>query len=51
MLFRSSSVEGAVTAVVSPGGNGVVFDGWAFRGQLELIVEELLAMIEGAEVA
>jgi hypothetical protein len=46
-----SSVEGSVTAVVSPVGNGVVFDGWAFRGQLELIVEELLAMIEGAEVA
>jgi hypothetical protein len=46
-----SSVEGAVTAVVSPGGNGVVFDGWAFRGQLELIVEELSAMIDGAEVA
>ncbi len=28
-----------------------IFDGWAFQGQLELIVEELAAMIEGAEVA
>jgi hypothetical protein len=45
-----SPVEGSVTVVVSPTGNGVVFDGWAFQGQLELIAEELTAMIEGAEV-
>ena len=46
-----SPVEGSVTVAVSPAGNGVIFDGWAFQGQLELIVEELMAMIEGAEVA
>lgn len=46
-----SSVEGSVTVVVSPAGNGVVFDGWAFQGQFELIAEELAAMIDGAEVA
>lgn len=46
-----SPVEGSVTVVVSPAGNGVIFDGWAFQGQLELIVEELTAMIDGAEVA
>ena len=46
-----SPIEGSVTVVVSPSGNGVVFDGWAFQGQLELILEELAAMIEGAEVA
>jgi hypothetical protein len=46
-----SPVEGSVTVAVSPGGNGVIFDGWAFQGQLELIVEELTAMIDGAEVA
>jgi len=45
-----SPIEGSVTVVVSPSGNGVVFDGWAFQGQLELILEELAAMIEGAEV-
>jgi hypothetical protein len=45
-----SAVEGSVTVVVSLAGNGVVFDGWAFEGQLELIAEELSAMIEGAEV-
>jgi hypothetical protein len=45
-----SPVEGSVTVVVSPVGNGVVFDGWAFQGQLELIVEELTAMVDGAEI-
>jgi hypothetical protein len=45
-----SPVEGSVTVAISPAGNGVIFDGWAFQGQLELIVEELTAMIDGAEV-
>jgi hypothetical protein len=45
-----SPVEGSVTVVVSPTGSGVVFDGWAFQGQLELIVEELTAMIDAAEI-
>jgi hypothetical protein len=45
-----SAVEGSVTVVVSPAGNGVVFDGWAFQGQLELIAEELEAMVDTAEV-
>lgn len=46
-----SPVEGSVIVTVSPAGNGVIFDGWAFQGQLELIVEELTAMIDEAEVA
>ena len=46
-----SPIEGSVTVVVSPSGNGVVFDGWGFQGQLELIVEELAVMIDNAEVA
>lgn len=45
-----SPVEGSVTLAISPAGNGVIFDGWAFQGQLELIVEELTAMIDGAAV-
>jgi len=45
------AIEGSVTVVLGPSGNGAVFDGWAFQGQLELIGEELIAMIEGAEVA
>ena len=39
-----------MTVVVAASGNGAVFDGWAFQGQLELISEELVAMIGGAEV-
>jgi len=46
-----AAIEGSVTAVVAPSGNGAVFDGWAFQGQLQLISGELLAMIERAEVA
>lgn len=46
-----AAIEGSVTVTVAPSGNGAVFDGWAFQGQLELITEELAAMIEGAEVA
>ena len=46
-----AAIEGSVTVTVAPSGNGAVFDGWAFQGQLELIGEELVAMIDGAEVA
>jgi hypothetical protein len=46
-----AAVEGSVTVVVAPSGNGAVFDGWAFQGQLQLISGELVAMIESAEVA
>jgi hypothetical protein len=45
-----AAIEGSVTAVVAPSGNGAVFDGWAFQGQLQLISGELAAMIESAEV-
>jgi hypothetical protein len=46
-----AAIEGSVTAVVAPSGDGAVFDGWAFQGQLQLISGELVAMIESAEVA
>lgn len=45
-----AALEGSVTAIVAPSGNGAVFDGWAPQGQLELISEELVAMIARAEV-
>jgi len=45
-----AALEGSVTAVVTPSGNGAVFDGWASQGQLELLSEELVAMIARAEV-
>jgi hypothetical protein len=46
-----AAIEGSVTAVVAPSGDGAVFDGWAFQGQLQLISGELVAMIESVEVA
>ncbi len=45
-----AALEGSVTVVVAPSGNGAVFDGWAPQGQLELISEELVAMVARAEV-
>lgn len=44
-------IEGEVTAVVSPSGEGVIFDGWAPAGQLQFEIREIDAMIERAEIA
>ena len=44
-------VEGEITTVVSALGTGVAFDGWAPRGQLQLAVDDLHAMIETADIA
>jgi len=44
-------IEGEVTAVVSPSGAGVIFNGWAPAGQLQFEIEEIDAMIERAEIA
>jgi len=44
-------IEGEVTAVVSPSGVGVVFDGWSPEGGLRYVVEDVRSMIETAEVA
>ena len=44
-------IEGEVTAVVSPTGQGVIFDGWAPGGQLQFEIDEIDAMIERAEIA
>lgn len=44
-------VEGEITTVVSPTGTGVVFDGWAPSGQLQLVLDDLHEMIETAEIA
>jgi len=51
MPGTGAAIEGSVVVAVSSSGNGVVFDGWAFQGQLELIAEELATMIDGAKVA
>jgi hypothetical protein len=46
-----ASIEGEVTAVVSPSGTGVVFDGWAPAGQLRFSVDDIDEMIRTAEIA
>ena len=45
------SVEGEVTALVTPSGAGVVFDGFGPEGLLEFVRSDVQAMIEGAEVS
>jgi hypothetical protein len=44
-------VEGEVTAVVSPPGVGVIFDGWAPTGQLQTAIDDIRTMVRTAEVA
>jgi hypothetical protein len=44
-------IEGEVTALVSPSGEGVIFDGWAPAGQLQFEIDEIDTMIEHAEIA
>ena len=46
-----ASIEGEVTAVVSPSGTGVVFDGWAPAGQLRFSLDEIDEMIRTAQIA
>ncbi len=45
-----ASIEGEVTAVVSPSGVGVIFDGWAPNGLLQYVSDDLHEMIDSAEV-
>jgi hypothetical protein len=49
--YVQTPIEGEVTAVVSPSGVGIVFDGWAPTGMLRFVSDDLHAMIDGAEVA
>jgi hypothetical protein len=44
-------IEGDVTAVVSPSGTGVVFDGWAPQGMLQYAVDDVRTMVDGAAIA
>jgi len=47
---EQASVEGEVTAFVTPSGIGVVFDAWAPQGLLQYVVDDTRAMIEDAAV-
>jgi hypothetical protein len=44
------AIEGTVTVTVGSSGVAAFFDGWASEGQLELVDDELEAMINDAEV-
>lgn len=44
-------IEGEVTAVVTPDGVGVIFDGWAPSGQLQFAIDDIHTMIQTAEIA
>jgi hypothetical protein len=46
-----AAIEGSVTVAVGRSGTVAIFDGWGAEGQLELLAEELGAMIDGAEVS
>jgi hypothetical protein len=44
-------IEGEVTAVVTPDGLGVIFDGWAPSGQVPFAIEDIHTMVRRAEIA
>ena len=50
-IFDQSGVpiEGEVTAAVGTGGIGVVFDGWGPQGQLRFVLDDVHAMVAGAD--
>lgn len=45
-----TSIEGEVTVVVTPSGDGVVFDAWAPSGVLSFVSSDIGSMIEHAQV-
>jgi len=46
---RSTAVEGEFTVLVTPGGNGIVFDGWATQGLLSYVLSDIHTMEAEAE--
>lgn len=45
-----AQIEGEVTAIVSPGGVGVVFDGWAPAGLLQYVLDDIRTMVDTARI-
>ncbi len=45
-----ATVEGVVTCVVTPDGQGVVFDGWAPEGMLSFVDGDLETMVDRAVI-
>jgi hypothetical protein len=46
-----TSIEGEITAVVTPGGVGVLFDGWAPKGLFSYVENDLEHMIGTARIS
>jgi hypothetical protein len=46
-----TSVEGEITAVVLPGGTGVIFDGWAPKGLFPYVDRDLRHMTASVQIA
>jgi hypothetical protein len=47
----SASIDGEVTVILGPGGNGAVFDGWAPAGLLPYASRDIGSMVDKAVVA
>jgi hypothetical protein len=45
-----SSIEGEVTAIVSPQGVGAIFDAWSPEGLLQYVIDDIDTMIDRAEI-
>ena len=44
------SIEGEVTAIVSPDGVGAIFDAWSSEGLLQYVIDDIHTMIDRAEI-
>jgi hypothetical protein len=47
----AATIEGELTAVVSPGGTPVMFDGWSSQGQYAAVRADVRQAVAGAEVS
>jgi hypothetical protein len=45
-----ASIEGEVTAIVSPDGVGAIFDAWSSEGLLQYVIDDIHTMIDRAEI-
>jgi hypothetical protein len=45
-----ASIEGEVTAIVSPAGVGAIFDAWSPEGLLQYVIDDIHRMIDRAQV-
>jgi hypothetical protein len=51
LASSGASIEGQVTAAVTADGDGIVFDGWAPKGLLPFVRDDIQTMVARAQVA